>query len=275
MKKEKIKLATLGPEGTFTDIAAKKFLKRVIPGFEIIYYSSIPDVFEAVLKKEAGLGVVPFENSTEGSVRQTLDELFKHPIHITYSFNLPIHQVLASKSNPIKEIVSHEQSFAQCAHFLRKKYPRVKITFTSSNSEAMLKVSRSKKLGLAAIGPKEAALKYGLKIIAKNIEDNKNNVTKFIVIQPVIQKEGEMTSIALYGHKDRPGLLYDTLGLFAKRKINLTRIESRPAKSRLGDYIFYIDFEGELRNPEVKKLLEEIKKQSFKIKIFGSYIEIK
>ena len=118
-------------------------------------------------------------------------------------------------------------------------------------------------------------IKKVIKIIAENIEDNKNNVTKFVVIKPEIQEKGDITSIALYGHQDRPGLLYDTLGIFAKRKINLTRIESRPAKSRLGDYIFYIDFEGELKDPKIKEVLEEVTKQSFKIKTFGTYQEIR
>lgn len=270
------KVATLGPRETFSDIVTKKFLQALNLNTKIIYYPTIPEIFDAVLEKEADLGVVPFENSTEGSVRQALDELFKNYVHIFYSLNLPVHQVLAGKSeNKVKEIISHEQSFAQCAHFIRSEFPNAKISFSSSNAQAMLKVKKSQKRGLAAIGPEEAALKYGLKVIDRNIEDNKNNVTKFVVIRPEIQEEGDITSIALYGHEDRSGLLYDTLGIFAKKKINLTRIESRPAKSRLGDYVFYIDFQGELKDPKVKKLLEEVKKQSFKIKIFGSYKEIK
>jgi len=276
MKKEKkSRIATLGPEGTFSDIVTKKFIAHFNPDLKLIYCSTIPDVFESVLEKGTSFGVVPFENSTEGSVRQTLDELFKHQIHINFSFNLPIHHVLAGKDYRVKEIISHEQSFGQCAHFLRANYPDAKITFASSNSQAMFKVKNSKNQGLAAIGPKEAALKSDLKILEENIEDNKNNVTKFVVIKPEIQEKGDITSIALYGHQDRPGLLYDTLGIFAKRKINLTRIESRPAKSRLGDYIFYIDFEGELKDPKIKEVLEEVTKQSFKIKTFGTYQEIR
>lgn len=269
------RIAVLGPKDTFSDIAAKKFLNDAGLISKIIYYSTIPDVFDAVLEKEVELGVVPFENSTEGSVRQTLDELFKSHIHIFYAFALPVHQILASKGKSVKEIISHEQSFGQCAHFLRANYPDAKITFASSNVQAMLKVRNSKKQSLTAIGPKEAALKNDLKILEENIEDNKNNVTKFVVIKPEIQEEGDITSVALYGHDDRPGLLYDTLGIFAKRKINLTRIESRPAKSRLGNYVFYIDFEGELKDPKIKRVLEEVKKQSFKIKTFGTYKEIK
>lgn len=276
MKKEKNTLGILGPAGNFSDAAAEKFIKKTNLYCRVFYYPTIPDVFEAVLEREVDEGLVPFENSTEGSVRQTLDELFKHFVHIYCSMDMPIHQVLAGRSKKlVKEIVSHEQSFAQCAHYIRSNYPKSKITFQASNARAMLKAFKSKKRGLVAIGPKEAALKYKLKIIDENIEDNKNNVTKFVVIKPEMCEEGDITSIALYGHDDRPGLLYDTLGIFAKRKINLTRIESRPAKSRLGDYIFYIDFEGKLKNPDVKKLLEEIKKQSFKIKTFGTYKEIK
>jgi len=269
------RIATLGPRETFSDIVTKKFIQNLNLNSKIIYYPTIPEIFDAVLEKEVDLGIVPFENSTEGSVRQTLDELFKNDVHIFYSLNLSIHQVLAGKSeNKIKEIISHEQSFAQCSHFIRSEFPNAEISFASSNAQAMIRVKNSKKKGLAAIGPQEAALKYGLKVIEENIEDNKNNVTKFVVIRPEIQEEGDITSIALYGHEDRPGLLYDTLGTFAKKKINLTRIESRPAKSHLGDYVFYIDFESELINPKVKKLLEEVKRQSFKIKTFGSYKEL-
>ena len=277
MKKEKITIATMGPKGTFSDIAAQVYIKKKRIKAGINLYPTIYDVFEAVNFGKADLGVVPLENSEDGSVRITLDELFKSDLNIESSMVLPIKHCLAvySRTKVIREIMSNTHPLTQCHNFIKKYYPNAKLSESLSTASAMQKIARGKKIGVAAIGPSQTAKLYDLKILKDNIQDNKKNITRFVIVSPLKSNEGSFTSIALYGHKDRPGLLYDLLGIFAKRKINLTRIESRPAKSKLGVYVFYIDFEGSLLSLEIQTVLKEIKRQGFKIKIFGSFSEIK
>lgn len=279
-----IKLALLGPEGTFSQIAALKYLEHKKEKAQLLFKNSVFEIFEAVKEKEANLGLVPFENSLEGSVRVTLDELFLTNLHIQNAILLSIEHALIGKNNDlptlrsgqakIKIIYSHPQAFAQCYHFLKKNYPKVQLRETFSTTAALRSVKESKEKDIAAVGPAESASLYNLLVLKRGIQDNKNNVTRFIIISPHLNQKGKITSLALYGHKDRPGLLHDLLGIFAKRKINLTRIESRPAKLRLGDYIFYLDFEGELADKKTTQILTEIKNQGFKIKVFGAWQDL-
>jgi len=262
------KIAVLGPEGTFTEIAAKK-----ISNGEIVYCDSVEEVFEKVDTKECDSGVVALENSIEGSVNITMDCLIEYDVKIIREIILPINLNLMSlngKIDEIKKIVSHPHALAQCRKFL-KKCGKIKIEAVESNSAGMKKASENKEI--AAIGAIECEKIYGLKAIEKNINDYKSQ-TRFIEItkEPIKKAQGKKTSI-IFMVKDKPSALYNVLKEFADEKINLKKIESRPSKGKLGEYFFFIDFEGNIYDKKIKKILERIRdeeKTTF-LKILGSY----
>lgn len=266
------RIAVLGPEGTFSELAALEYMKEQRKRAKIIFLKSIHDVFDAVKNGKAEEGIVPLENLLDGSVGETLDALYHSGLKIREEIVVPVKHFLAclpeAREEEIKLVMSHQKALAQCSNFLRKKKFDTKETL--STAEAMMMIARQKLKNAAAIGTEIAAKRYGLKIIARNIEDNKNNVTRFIVVSKKAAKKGNKMSIALHAYRDRPGLLHDILESFAKRNINLTKIESRPTKLKLGEYIFYVDFEGNEKEKKIKEALEEIRK-FVKIKSFGSY----
>jgi prephenate dehydratase len=172
----------------------------------------------------------------------------------------------------ITKIYAHVQAVEQCAKHLREHYPKAEIIFTSSNGKSAEILTKKNDKTRAAIIPKKASEIYKLKIIDSDIQDSKFNTTRFFVIAETDGKKSmkDRTSIAIYPQVDRPGLLHDLLGEFADRKINLTKIESRPSKGKLGDYIFFIDFEGNKADKKIKDAIESIKGSSF-VKVLGSY----
>lgn len=273
-KKEKI--AVLGPEGTFTEQAALKYLKERKRKSDLIFLNRISPIFDAITKNESDKGIVPLENMIDGSLGEVLDLLYHSNLKIVEEIVIPVHHCLAvlpeTQEKDIKIVMSHPKALAQCSDFLGKKDYELKETL--STADAMREISNSKLKNAAAIGPEFAAHKYGLKILTKSIEYRKENVTRFIVISKKENSKKKSkkykTSIAIHPSKDRPGLLHDLLKKFASRKINLTKIESRPTKFKLGDYIFYIDFEGHVADKKVKNTINEIKKIAA-VKIFGSY----
>jgi prephenate dehydratase len=265
-----MKIATLGPEGTFSNEAVLKYNKKA----KILFKETIWDVFEAVKLKNADLGIVPIENSIAGTEGLTLDSLMDFDLSIVDEQILPIKHNLATFGTlkEIKTIYAHPQSHAQCERYLRENLPNTEIIHTSSNGKSAEILAKSKKKDKAAIVPKLAANKYKLKLIKEGIQDNQFNVTRFIVIGAESRKKTkrDRTSIAIYPQVDRPGLLYDLLGQFAKRRINLTKIESRPSKGKLGDYVFFIDLQGHKDDDKVKQTFSIIEK-SFFLKVLGSY----
>ncbi len=265
-----MKISTLGPEGTFSHEAVLKHDKSA----KIIFEKTIWDVFEAVDSGKASEGVVPIENSVSGTVGQTMDALMEFELNIVAEEILPIKHNLAGagKISGIKEIYTHPQTYEQCLHFLRENKIESKLIMTNSNSESAELLMKGNSKSRAAIVPEIAAKIYELKIIKKDIQDNKFNVTRFIVIsKKEAKKTGyDRTSIAIYPQADRPGLLYELLGEFAKRNINLTKIESRPSKGKLGDYVFFIDLQGHRSEKSIKEAFGEIEK-SFFLKVLGSY----
>lgn len=265
-----MKIATLGPEGTFSHEAVLKYDKKV----SILFIDTIRDVFEAVADGKAGLGIVPIENSIAGTVGQTLDYLMLFGLKIKAEELLPINHYLVGfgKIRDIKILYLHPQTYEQCELFIKKNLPKTEIIQTSSNGKSAEIVAKSKDKTKASIIPKIAADIYKLKILKKDIQDNRFNVTRFFVIgNSDNRKTGcDRTSIAVYPQVDRPGLLYEMLGQFAKRKINLTKIESRPSKGKLGDYIFYIDFEGHKSERHAAEALKRIE-ESFFVAVLGSY----
>ncbi len=266
-----MKVATLGPKGTFSHEAVLKVFGEEA---EIIFKKTIYDVLELVSKKRVKYGVVPIENSLGGTVGMTLDSLMKHDVSILEEEVVPIRHnlVVNGQKNGVKKIYIHPQTYAQCEAYLNKNYPKVEIIETSSNGKSAEILANSKEKGEAAVIPKIAAEIYKLKVIEENIQDNQFNLTRFLILgKNGREKTGyDRTSIAIYPQVDRPGLLYDLLGEFAKRKINLTKIESRPSKGKIGDYIFFVDFCGHQDEKLVKEALGEIEKIAF-VKVLGSY----
>lgn len=265
-----MKIATLGPEGTFCHEAVLKYNRAA----EIIFADTIRDVFEIVSRKDADLGIVPMENSIAGTVGQTLDNLTAYNLKIKDEEIFPISHNLVGFGgiSDIKVLYLHPQTYEQCEIFIKKNLKKAEIIQTSSNGKSGEIVSKEKNKMIGSIIPKIAADIYKLKILKKDVQDNRFNVTRFFVVSNEDSKKTgyDRTSIAVYPQQDRPGLLYDMLGQFAKRKINLTKIESRPSKGKLGDYIFYIDFEGHKSEKHIAEALKEIEKAAF-VTVLGSY----
>lgn len=264
------RIATLGPEGTFSNEAVLRYNKKA----KILFQKTIWDVFEVVKLKNADLGIVPIENSIAGTEGSTLDSLMDFDLNIFDEEILPIKHNLASFGTlkDIKVVYAHPQSHAQCERYLRENVPGADIIHTSSNGKSAELLAKNNEKEKAAIIPKLAAAKYKLKLIKEGIQDNRFNVTRFIVISSEQHKKTshDRTSIAIYPQVDKPGLLYSLLGEFAKRKINLTKIESRPSKGKLGDYVFFIDMQGHRDENKIKEAFEVIE-NSFFLKVLGSY----
>lgn len=272
-KPQKNDIAVLGPMNTFTHLAAQKYQ----PKTNFYFAKTIDEVFELVENGKVAEGIVPIENKLNGTIRETLDNLFTQNIHIKHEINIPIHHCLITfadtNAQNVKKIFSHNQALAQCNQYLKKHFPKAQLIETSSTGAAIENLLTSNNLSFAAIAPEVSATK-NLKILAKNIQDQKENSTTFIIIEkgpanPI--KNAKKTSVAFYFSADSPGSLFTVLKDFAESKINMTKIESRPTKSRFGDYIFYLDFEGGIENPQVKKTLKSVDQKVAKLKILGSY----
>jgi len=233
-----MKLITLGPEGTFSHEMALK-MNRVKPG-EIILLPTIHSIMDAVARGD-GDGIVPMENSEAGSVGETLDGLARHPLFITGEMYMPIHHNLASlvPLEKIRVIYAHPQTHEQCSEAIEKW--GVPVIHTSSNASSALEAKKTPNAG--ALIPVIAAGLYHLPVLVRNTENNPSNTTRFVRIshKPLPNKAPEKCSILIDPNADRSGLLHDLLEAFAKRKINLTRIESRPSKRKIGEYVFFLD----------------------------------
>jgi len=270
-------IAYLGPSGTFSELAAKKYCQLKNPKLSCQAYGTIYEVFRAVEREDARVGIVPIENSVEGSVTVTMDLLadkdFK--LKIIQEIDIPIElQLIALKEHQqISNIISHPQPLAQCQHFLRENYPGVTVEAVASTAAAVQRIVENHELNTAAIASARAATDQ-MQIISSDIADYPDNVTRFVVLSkhPIKKVAKQKTSIVFSpGSKDKPGGLYDILGYFNKYQINLTKIESRPQKRVIGSYLFFIDFEGSSDEPEVKTLLKELGQVTSFFKDLGSY----
>ena len=273
---KKYDLAVLGPKNTYSDFAAKKYN----PKSRIWYTSSINEIFSFVRDGKIKYGFVPIENNLTGSVRETLDELFEEDVWIEKMTSLPIDlSLIGPKKIPLKEIktvYSHPQPFLQSRQFIKKNLPNAVCLPMASTAAALDRITRDHDPQIVSIGSEIAAKKYGLQIIKKSIQDNEGNRTFFVIIRKSskakdIKSSGKKTSIAFNFSKDSPGSLFSVLKDFNDNKINLTKIESRPNPKVHGDYVFYIDFEGNTNLAKVKLALKDIKKKVAKIKILGCY----
>ncbi len=275
----KVKIAYLGPQGTFTEEALNKYISSIKSEDEIekVPCATMQEVIKSVDRGEVVEGIVPIENSLEGSVNITLDFLtFESEAKIVREITIPIRHSLIGKENmavsKIKKIISHPHATAQCKNFISTHLKGVEIIAANSTAEA-IKMLQETDNSIAAIGTEIAAKIYGLKIIEKDIEDNKENKTRFIFLGNNIQEKTgkDKTSIVCFLEEDKPGSLFTILKEFAERNINLTRLESRPAKKELGDYVFLIDIDGHIHDKEIFDVLETLRKTVYLVKILGSY----
>lgn len=264
----------LGPAGTFTELAFKKFCTLNKLPQEGVQASSIWDLFELFNQKKCDVIIVPIENSIEGSVSTTMDLISTtENIYIQQEIVLPIkHCLFAKKKMALSEItsvVSHPQALSQCQHYLRQHLSKAQAIPASSTAKAAEFLGDYE----AVIGSTELGKLYNLELLAEGINDQKNNQTRFVAIgRTTTEPTGnDKTSIIISSIKDKPGGLVDMLTAFAKRNINLTRIESRPTRNVLGEYLFYIDCEGHEKDPLVLEALTEIKKEASYFKKLGSY----
>lgn len=270
------KIGYLGPPGTFSEMAARVYLNGQGKG-EIIPFPSLADIFQAVEKGGLTEGILPLENSTEGSVNQTLD-LLAHRFpqakirqEIILSIN---HHLLARTGVPfhkIVRVVSHPQALAQCRSYLESALPGVEVQEAASTAEAAALVA-AMPAPWAAIGTAQVARSCGLVVLAKKINDSAANATRFIAVarEDAPQGPGCKTSI-IFSVEDRPGALCDVLLEFAQRKINLTRIESRPTRNRLGEYLFFVDFQGHRLDQVVQQALAAVSRRAVSMRVLGSY----
>ncbi|HDM37869.1 MAG TPA: prephenate dehydratase [Candidatus Omnitrophica bacterium] len=264
-----IKVAYLGPPASFTHLAS---IKKFGSSIEYLSCDSITDVFYDVQKQRADYGVVPIENSTEGAVTYTLDMFIQSNLKICSEILLQIsHNLIANCSkNKIKKIYSNPQVFGQCRQWLKKNLPQSALIEVSSTTRAAQLAQRAK--DAAAIASEMAAKTYNLRILTKSIEDNPNNVTRFLVIgKEETPPTGEDKTSIIFSTKDKPGALYEMLMPFKKHNINLTKIESRPSKAEAWKYYFFLDLEGHRQDEKVKKALSELEENCLFFKILGSY----
>lgn len=266
----------LGPRGSFSEEAAFKAL--LSKGLEPYPMPTIRDVFRAVESEDAEYGVVPVENSIEGGVRETLDLLVETPLRICGEVQVRISLNLITrpgmKLKDVNLVLSHPAALAQCRGFLSRVLKSVRVEDCPSTAEA---VRRALELdGAAAIASKMAAAIYGGEILASDIQDVKDDVTRFFVIgRRKLKGLGKVKTSIIFRLQHRPGSLYEALSTFASKRINLTRIESRPVKERPWEYLFHVDFEGDGEEDErCVEALRELGEKALFMKILGSYEEL-
>lgn len=267
-QKTNLEIAYLGPQGTFTHLAAiKKFGKR--PSY--LSAASISDVFDLVERGQAQYGVVPIENSTEGVINYTLDMFFTSKLNICAEVTLNIsHTLLAKSSQKIKRVYSNPQVFGQCRKWIAISLKGVELIPTSSTAKAAKEAKKDR--NGACIGNKILANLYGLRVIASSIQDSSSNYTRFLVIaKNDSPPSGKDKTSILFSTKDRAGALHDVLSSFKASGINLTKIESRPSKKKVWEYYFFVDFQGHKSSSLVKKSLKKLEKQCSFVNILGSY----
>jgi chorismate mutase/prephenate dehydratase len=260
----------LAPMGTFTHQAA---IKHFGASASFVPVRAIGDIFDEVERKRVDYGVVPVENSTEGAVNVTLDRLTESEVVICGELSLAISQHLLSGARElggIKRVISHPQGLAQCRRWLAEHLPDVPTEESTSTAAAAELAATD--ATVAAIASELAAKQYGVPILRERIEDNPNNFTRFLVIgrQPTRPTGADKTSI-LFAMRNEPGSLYRILEPFARTGINLTKIESRPAKRRPWEYVMFVDFEGHRETPVITSALTELEERTLFLRVLGSY----
>lgn len=271
-QQEPLKVAFLGPEGTFTQQAVFKQFGHSVRALAL---PSIDEAFHEVESGAADFGVVPIENSTEGTVMHTLDRFLVSPLSICGEVELRIHQFLMGRMKSlaaIKRVCSHQQSLAQCREWLDEHLPDAQQVTVSSNAEAARRARDEQHT--AAIAGETAAEIYGLDVLVAKIEDRPDNTTRFLVIgAKTFRPSGDdkTTVLVSVAHTDAPGALYRLLEPLAQNGVSLTRIESRPSRRKKWDYVFFLDLEGHADDPKVSLALNQLKERSSLFRVLGSY----
>jgi prephenate dehydratase len=281
----KQRIALLGP-GTFSEVSCQHFLGK--NEFDYISFKLISDVFAAVVSGEVEYGVIPIENTLEGSVSLHVD-LLVHDVDlpIRAEWVYPIDMNLTGyppadenkdTENPfahIRKVLSYHVVPAQCTNFMKKYLSGAEFEQVSSTAEAIRLAAQYKDPSIAAIGPLAAALLYEIPVLAGEIQNHKNNMTRFILIGKEVPElkavDTKKTTILITLPDDHPGALHQALSAFAWRKINLSKIESRPTKKKLGNYYFYIDIVGSMESVLLPAAIEEIEAIGCQVRILGSY----
>ncbi len=271
-QQEPLKVAFLGPEGTFTQAAVFKHFGSSVRSLPM---SAIDEVFQEVEGGVADFGVVPIENSSEGTVNHTLDMFLGSGLKICGEVELRINHYLMgrmAKTSAIKRVCAHPQALAQCRAWLDDQLPDLERVAVSSNAEGARRARDEQ--GTAAIAGRSAAEIYGLKILANEIEDRADNTTRFLVVgRKLFGASGadRTTLLVSTGDTDDSGALFRLLEPLVEQGVNMTRIESRPSHRRKWDYVFFIDVEGHVSDPPVAKALAALEKRASLFKILGSY----
>jgi len=272
-QQEPLKVGFLGPEGTFTQTAVYKHFGHSV---RALPFHTIDEVFQEVESGAADFGVVPIENSTEGSVNNTLDMFLTSPLKIAGEVELPIEQHLLGRMTGlenIKRICAHEQSLAQCRGWLREYLPQIELIGVSSNAAGARRARDED--GTAAIGPDVAADVYDLKILVSSIQDRRDNSTRFLVIgRQLLAPSGLDKTTLLVSTSDTgvgAGVLHTLLQPLADYGVNMTFIESRPSRRQNWDYVFFIDIEGHANESPVADALADLEKVSSLFRVLGAY----
>ncbi len=266
-----LKIAYLGPEGTWTHQAAiKKF------GHSVEYTSqpNFAEVFDQVSRRQADYGVVPIENSTEGAVSHTLDLFVDSPLQICAQILLRIENGLmaAIPRDQVKTLYSHPQVFGQCRNWILRNFPEADLVEVSSTTRAAQLARDNAAQGAAALGGALAAEMNGLAMLESSIQDRATNTTRFLVIgEKTCPPTGKDRTSILFAIHDRPGSLVRALQAFDQFQINMSKIESRPSKRKDWEYVFYVDLAGHCDDPELKNAIEELEKHCSMVKLLGSY----
>ena len=263
-------VAYLGPEGTFSQEAVAKHFGGLTAARPC---GSIDEIFREVETGVAGFGVVPVENSTEGAIGRTLDLLLSTPAKVCGEIVLPIRQCLMSRAKrlgDLRRVYSHVQSLAQCQQWLARHLPGAARVPVVSNAEAARLAARER--GAAAIGPKAAATIYRINVLARDIEDEPRNSTRFLVLAPQdAAPSGKDKTSLVMSTRNVPGAMHDLLTPLAANQVSMTRLESRPSRTGLWEYVFYVDIEGHQQDANVARALTELSEKSTFLKNLGSY----
>jgi prephenate dehydratase len=275
-----MKIAYLGPAGTFTEDALGE--AGAPPDFEPLRTATVHDAILAVEQGEADRALVPFENSIEGSIRGSLDAIAFEAQAVTiigeHDYRVRVH-LLAREGvevDQVDAVLSHAQPLAQCARFLRERFPEVELRSVSSTAAAVRMVSQSER-PWAALGARAAAELYGCRVLMEGVEDQSDNITRFVWLAPAgtepLHGEGLWKTSLVFSElgQDHPGALVDALGVFSSRGINLTRIESRPMRQGLGRYMFFCDLEGAVSDPTVEEAIAALREKAESVRILGTY----
>lgn len=269
-QQEPLKIGFLGPEGTFSQQAVLKHFGHSVRGLPL---ASIDEVFQEVAGGAADFGVVPIENSGEGTVDSTLDQFVDSDLKICGEIELRVHQYLLSRNgrlDAIERVYSHPQSLGQCRAWLRGHLPAAERIPVSSNAEAARRARNSD--DAAAIAGETAAHVYGLKVVEGPIEDRPDNTTRFLVIgRELFTASGHDKTSLLLAVRDRPGALYELLTPFAERGISMTKIESRPSRTGKWEYVFFVEVAGHVEDAPLQAALQAAGSAAAAIKVLGSY----